>query len=367
VPEPQDILPKTLQTLERGMAEGLHIGAQVYVSLNGEPVADFAIGEARAGVPMKTDTLMVWLSCSKPVGAVAIGQLWEQKRLDFDDRVERFIPEFGVKGKGPITLRHLLTHTAGFQQVQTGWPDASWGDILAAVCAAPMERGWVPGKKAGYHLSSWFLLGEVVRRVDGRPYERYVREDIFEPLGMLDSWVGMPEAQYSVYGDRRGIMHGTLSGTARPVPVELNEAGWTRCHPGAGAHGPLRELGRFYEMLLAKGQGNTGTVLTPQTVETLTERHRIGLRDHTFQQVIDWGLGFIVNSNRYGSDPPYNFGPYASPDTYGHGGSQSSISFADPERGLVVAWVCNGMPGESRHASRNTALNAAIYEDLGWP
>jgi CubicO group peptidase (beta-lactamase class C family) len=262
-------------------------------------------------------------------------------------------------------LRHVLTHTAGFQQVQTGWPDVSWNAILAAVCAAPMERGWVPGQKAGYHLASWFLLGEIVRRVDGRPYERYVRDAIFEPLGTLDSWVGMPESQYAAYGNRRGIMHGTLSGTPRPSPTELNEAGWTHCHPGAGAHGPTRELGRFYEMLLNKGRGNGEPILSASTVETLTARHRVGMMDHTFKRVIDWGLGFIVQSNRYGDDLPYSFGPYASPHAFGHGGSQSSISFADPERGLVVAWVCNGMPGESRHNTRNRALNAAIYEDLG--
>src|SRR5947199_6517989 len=107
-------------------------------------------------------------------------------------------------------------------------------------------------------------------------------------------------------------------------------------------------------------------ILSPQTVEALTARHRTGMRDRTFQHVMDWGLGFMVDSNQYGPDTvPYGFGPRASPRTFGHGGYESSISFADPEAGLVVAWVMNGTPGGAKHHARNRAINAAIYEDLG--
>ena len=95
-------------------------------------------------------------------------------------------------------------------------------------------------------------------------------------------------------------------------------------------------------------------------------RFRFGMFDETFRHVMDWGLGFIVDSKRYGPETvPYGFGPHASSRTFGHGGAESSIGFADPEAGLVVAWVANGMPGEARHNRRNRAINAAIYEDLG--
>jgi len=69
---------------------------------------------------------------------------------------------------------------------------------------------------------------------------------------------------------------------------------------------------------------------------------------------------------RYGPDTvPYGYGPHCSPRTFGHGGSQCSIGFCDPEHCLVVAWVCNGRCGEGRHQRRNRAINTAIYEDLG--
>jgi CubicO group peptidase (beta-lactamase class C family) len=61
---------------------------------------------------------------------------------------------------------------------------------------------------------------------------------------------------------------------------------------------------------------------------------------------------------------PYGYGPHASPRAYGHGGSQSSISFADPEHELAVAIVCNGTPGEEAHQRRMRAVVAAVYEDL---
>jgi CubicO group peptidase (beta-lactamase class C family) len=142
----------------------------------------------------------------------------------------------------------------------------------------------------------------------------------------------------------------------------------TTCRPGAGGRGPVRELGRIYEMLLNRGRGPAGSspVLRPQTVEALTARHRAGMYDHTFRHVIDWGLGFIVNSAMYGVDTvPYGYGPFASSRTFGHGGSQSSTAFADPEAGLAVALAFNGMPGEAQHDRRLRAVVGALYEDLG--
>jgi hypothetical protein len=92
-------------------------------------------------------------------------------------------------------------------------------------------------------------------------------------------------------------------------------------------------------MLLAKGSLDGAQILRPQTVEALVARHRVGLLDKTFDHIIDWGLGFIINSNQYGIDTlPYGYGPHASQRTFGHSGSQSSCAFADPENELVVAW-----------------------------
>src|SRR5512143_2801520 len=101
------------EVLEQGISDGTQIGAQLYVSQGGEAYADVALGDARPGVAMTTDSMMVWFSMTKAVTAVAVAQQWQGGALDGDDRVVDYIPEFGAQGKDTITLRHLLTHTAG--------------------------------------------------------------------------------------------------------------------------------------------------------------------------------------------------------------------------------------------------------------
>ena len=128
----------------------------------------------------------------------------------------------------------------------------------------------------------------------------------------------------------------------------------------------MRELAAFYEMLLGQGSRGAVRLLKPQTVWQMTARVREGMFDETFRHTMDWGLGLIINSNRYGVETvPYGYGRHASASTFGHGGSQSSSAFADPERELVVAVVLNGMPGERKHNNRIRDINSAIYEDLG--
>jgi CubicO group peptidase (beta-lactamase class C family) len=141
------------------------------------------------------------------------------------------------------------------------------------------------------------------------------------------------------------------------------------CNPGGNGWGPVSALGRFYEAL-RDGE----SLLTPQTVEALTARHRVGMMDHTFRHVMDWGLGFIPNSapaRRAAGDEegaerlPYHYGRHASRRAWGHSGYRSSTAFCDPEHRLVVAVAFNGTPSEPAHRQRMTALCEAIYEDLG--
>lgn len=375
-------LPRTLAVLERGRSEGLHVGAQVYASVNGVVVADFALGLARTApnALMTPDTLMLWMSATKPIAAVAVAQLWEKGLLELDDPVAKHIEPFGRKGKQRVTIRHLLTHTGGFRALVGRWEEQPWDDMIASVCDAKLEPDWVPGRKAGYHLAtSWYVLGELVHRLDPqhRLFERYVREMIFEPIGMIDSWVGLPPDRYRAYGDRIGFMHDTTeaAGAIRaeaphaphaPSHPSDTEPGAAACRPGSNGRGPARELAFFYEMLLGRGQRKGQRILSPQSVEAITAAHRVGLYDHTFRHTMDWGLGFLLNSSHYPPGPaPYGYGPRASPRTFGHGGSQCCTAFADPEQNLAVAILWNGRPGESRHDQRLRQTLVALYEDIG--
>jgi len=361
-------LVRTVDVIERGIAEQLHIGAQLYVSRNGEPVVDMAVGDARAGVPLRPDSVTLWMSSVKPVMAVAVAQQWERGALGLDDRVCQYIPEFGTKGKDAIALRHVLTHTGGFPAAARTWSSAPWEQIIAEICDAELEPGWVPGKHAGYHVASgWYVLGEIVRRLDGRPFNHYVREAIFEPLGMRDSWIGMPADRHRTYGDRIVPMHDTSGEQPQPHPFWMwsgSEEACAVCRPGGSGWGPIRELGWFYEALLSGGQPKGQRILSPQTVEALTTRHTVGMMDRTFNVRLDRGLGVVVDSKHYGAGSDW-YGPACSPRTFGHGGFVSSVGFADPEYQLVVALVFNGMAEATKHEARMRAALAAIYQDLG--
>jgi CubicO group peptidase (beta-lactamase class C family) len=311
---------------------------------------------------MTRDSMVTWFSMTKPSVAVSVAQQWERGRLGLDDRVAEHVPEFGQRGKDRITLRHLLTHTGGFrggdQVVSTGDLDTYWDEVVAGICAVEPEDGWEPGARAGYHLGcSMTMLAEVVRRVDGRPFERYVREEVFEPLGMDDCWVGMPPERHSDYGERIGTMHNT-AGEA-PFALDLLDEADTlaKCIPGGGGRGPMRQLARLYLALLGGGELDGVRILSPQTVEAITARHRVGLFDETMHAQLDWGLGFAVDT--------FSMGRYASPRAFGHGGALSSQATADPEHGLVSVLQTNGMCASDAHYQRLADFNTAVYLDLG--
>jgi len=359
--------PFTARLLQADLAAGQHLGGQLFLRREGEIVLDAAWGEAREGIPARPDTLFTWLSASKPIAAIGIARLWEADRLTLDQRVADFIPEFAQGGKEALTLAHLLTHTGGFRSADAVWNNATAAENLARAIAAPLEEGWVPGETAGYQMSaSWYILGEVIRRLTGKPFEQWAREEIFLPLGMNHSWFAAPPEVYRGYGDRIGFLHNTALGRRDAHRFWDTEAAYGECVPGATGHGPVRELAHIYEMLAGGGEREGVRLLRPETVAHFTTRHRVGRFDLTFQHIVDWGLGIIVNSNRYGARTvPYGFGPHASEATFGHSGAQSSCAYYDPAQRLVAAWVLNGMPGEAPHRRRARDLNAALYEDLG--
>jgi CubicO group peptidase (beta-lactamase class C family) len=118
----------------------------------------------------------------------------------------------------------------------------------------------------------------------------------------------------------------------------------------------MYQLVKLYECLLGKGSVGDVRLISPQTVEAMMARHRVGMFDETFQTYLDWGLGLHVDM--------ILMGRHCSPRAAGHGGAQSSVAFCDPEHGLAVAVVLNGMVGPAHHR-RFESILTALYVDLG--
>ncbi len=362
----QEILPRTCRIIEEEMNDRLHSGGQIYVSKFGQVLLDTAFGWRENDSPMRANDLLLWLSNTKPLLAIAFGQLLEEGRVRLIDVIIKWIPEFAFGGKEEITIEHLLTYTGGIRAADKIPENLPWDETIQRICSVPLEKDWIPGQTAGYHVSgSWFILAEVLQRITETRWPDYTKRNIFAPLAMNDSFVGFSVGEIETLRDRIAPMFVTAGGKSLH-PTLNSPAQLSSSRPGAGGRGPIRELARIYEMFLAGGTFQGQRVLESSTVRLITARRRTGKFDLTFRHVIDWGLGIIVNSNQYGAETlPYSFGRHASPDTFGHGGAQSSSAFADPVHQLVVAWAVNGMPGERRHNQRSRDLNTAIYEDLG--
>lgn len=340
------------------------MGAQVAVSFR-DRAAAFVDGLAAPGRPMRDDTLLPWFSATKVVTAVAVLQQWERGNLAPDDPVAVHVPEFAAAGKDGVTIRHLLTHTAGL--AAGAGSGLGWDELLAAACSSSLVAGWQPGRRAAYSPRLGFhVLGEVVRRVDGRAFDAYVSEEVLEPLGMADSWLAMTPSRWTAYGERMGVIHDTAGGAVRPIDTLARPEAFAVPFPSSSGVGPAGDLLRLFSALLGTGTLDGVRMLSAQTVDAMCARHRAGLEDETFGAVVDWGLGVMVNSWQYERRPaPYGYGDVASLRTFGHGGSQSSVGFADPDAGLAAVVIFNGMAGEARHHRRTQPVLNALYEDLG--
>jgi CubicO group peptidase (beta-lactamase class C family) len=318
-------------------------------------------------VPFTRDAWPIWYCCSKAVGAAAFGRLWERGLVDPQRAVAAYLPWFRGQGREDITLHQLLTHT-------TPVPMAL--DPLHGAFAAPLDarRALVrslavpPGARPGERINyaawwAWFLLAEVVGAVDGRDWARFLADEVLAPCGMDDTRVVLTAEEYRAAADRLPLIHITGDGLpAQPTWWFATERSCTVPIHGLNMRGPVRDLGRFFETLLAGGRGPRGRLLRPPTVTALTARHRVGLTD-PFGNA-DWGLGFRVESHHLGEEYTA-FSHHASPRSFGHYGLWTSVAFADPDAGLVTALHLNGKTRQDEHRRRALAVCDAVYEDLG--
>ncbi|MDP2919123.1 MAG: serine hydrolase domain-containing protein [Dehalococcoidia bacterium] len=354
-------LEQAVEHLEKLRRDGMHDGAQLFIARHGIPVLDVALGEARPGIPLKTDSVMLWFSSTKPLTAVAIAQQVERGKLELDDPVKKYIPDFG-NGKETCTVRHVLKHMGGFRMVNFPFLRYDWETNIRKICEEPAE--WEPGTAAGYHpLSGWNILGEIVRRVDGRPIEVYLRGEIFQPLGMEGSSLGITAEREKQLGDR--LSQVTEKTMPKPPPNPWNDRrARPRILPGGNGYGPAHDLAKFYLMLWNGGEWDGYRFLKKETVALFTATHRKDVIDRTFslQAGMDvmppWALGF-----HKGFDQPMNigFGRRATAAAYGHGGARSSIGFVEPTRDLVVTCVTNGMPTELENTRRLRDVSDFIH------
>lgn len=357
-------------------AAGREVGASFAATLGGEPVVDLWAGHADAGRtrPWERDTIVNVFSTTKAVTALGAHMLVDRGQLDLDAPVARWWPEFAAAGKQAITPRQLLSHTAGLAALRAPLTAAAfydWPAMTAALAAEP--PWWEPGSASGYHaLTYGYLVGELIRRIDGRTPGAFVADEVAGPLG-ADFHIGLPASEDGRVAEMipPTAAESAAAGSLPPVPGSLtaavmgnpplspeiaNQPAWRRAEiPAANGHGNARAVARIMAALAGGGTLDGVRLLSRAAIERAIEE-QIYVPDLVLNFPIRWGLGFMLNS------PTLPLSP--NPRTFGHGGWGGSLGFADLDAGAAWAYVMNKMTPGTAGDNRAFPLIQAFYAAL---
>lgn len=322
------------------LTSGRETGAGLVIWYDGQPVVDLLGGTRTAagpdGEPWRPDTLVNVYSVGKPVAALCLLMLVDRGQVDLDAPVDRYWPEF----RTPATVRQVLSHTAGLPAFPVPRPAtaiADWTLLTSDLAAADPE--WSPGSVAGEHAWTYgHLVGEVVRRVDGRSVGRFLAEEIADRW-QLDLGFGLADADQRRcadlrYGDpewpTRALGEpGSLRARAMGNPAGgqdlavLNSPLWRGAEvPAVNLHATARSLGRLYTGLLAGGVLDGVRLFSSELVAEATRVQYDG-PDLVLDRPAHWTLGM----------------QWEPDGSWGMGGLGGSSAWADPERGYVFAYA----------------------------
>lgn len=346
-PDPFEAVPQSVQPF---VESGEIAGAVMLVANRDRVLHLSAIGQsdlARARA-MRTDDLFWIASMTKPITAVCVAILADEKRLAYDEAVEKYLPEFGQqwvmeeqdparrvlkRAERPITIRELLTHTSGMGNYVVTEPHWTLAEMTKVAAREPLR--FPPGSRWGYSTAGIDALGRLVEVVSGMSFSDFLRRRVLEPLGMTETtWWLTPEQEGRFARNyRRNVQTGRLEETT--ISYLYGGATTDRARPplgGAGLFSTAADLAKFYQMLLNGGELAGKRILQPGTVAEMT-RNQIG--SLAARPGIVWGLGFNVVVD------PASMAANATltPGSFGHGGAHGTNSWADPTRGLIYVFM----------------------------
>ncbi len=363
-------------------------GAAAIVARRGKIAYLEAVGhrDKEAGSPMATDSIFRIASQTKALVSVGVMLLQEEGTLLITDPVGKYLPEFMAttvaqpNGRGGydvvaarrlITIRDLLTHTAGisygsgpaadqFEEAGiTGWyfanRDESAGDVMARLAALPLDAH--PGERwiYGYNTD---ILGAMIEKISDQTLGAFLRERLFDPLGMDDTHFFLPHGK----ADRLTTVYSATdhSGIERaPDPGHMVGQGAyvdgprTSFSGGAGALSTVEDYATFLQMMLNGGELDGVRILSPTTVDLMTVDHT---GDIDFRGDQGFGLGLSIVQDPGASRLPGSVGEY------GWGGAYHSTYWVDPQEELVVVYMTQLIPAGG--LDDQAKLRTLIYQSI---
>ena len=348
----------------------------------------YGYADAETKKPMKNDAIFRIMSQTKAITSVAVMILYEQGKLLLDEQIADFIPEFKnprvidkysaadttyttIPAKRNITFRDLLTHSSGIDYADIG---TARGNAIYAKAGIPSGLGYFnadlltkmkalaklplqfqPGEKWQYGLNS-DLLGCLVEVISGTGLEDFFRKNIFEPLGMKDTYFNLPAAKAnrlaSVYTE--DSLHHTIrwSPTFRHIDPDYPLMNKKYFSGGAGLSSTAFDYAVFMQMLLNGGTYNGHRILSPRSVEMMTSPQL----DFLYNGSDNFGLGFGITSAKSAARDARSEGSFA------WGGYYGTTYWADPKTHLVCLIMTQHTPNS--HGDLAAKFEALVYASL---
>ncbi len=380
-------LQRLTDRFEQYVEDDKMAGSVILVARKGKVAYYEAIGmsDIESKQTMEKDAIFRIASQTKAIISVGIMILQEQGKLLISDNVGDYIPEFKattvaelqedgsyevVEANRPITIRDLLTHTAGINygsgHVSEAWSEAGiqgWyfadrdetiGEVIPRMAQLPNVSH--PGTKWVYGYNT-DILGLVIEKASGMPLDQFLQNEILDPLGMKDTHFFLPKNKK----DRLATVYNPRDGVLKPAPEKgtMNAQGTYDNGPrkcfsgGAGLLSTAKDYYLFLQMMANEGEINGVRILSPSTVRLMTTDHLDGI---DFRPGLGFGLGFDVVKD------PGAYGTYGAEGAYGWGGAYGSKYWVDPQEELVVVYFTQLRPGSV--VSDQLMLRSLIYQSI---
>ncbi|GAA2071186.1 serine hydrolase domain-containing protein [Actinomadura alba] len=333
---------------------GAERGIQVAVYRHGEPVVDAVAGVAdpETGRPVTSETVFYNFSIGKGATATVAHVLVERGVFGYDTRVVELWPEFGAHGKDGVTVRHVLTHSAGVPGVP---PDTTpedlcdWEKMCAAIADA--EPWWEPGTEVGYHAYTFgYLVGEIVRRATGKPISEVLREEVAGPLGVADElYFGVPVSEHGRLARLEDVEGAAQMMAEMPQDLPMFRAAPPSLYPTAelgnrpdilaadipaGGKTSARAIARMYSAVL--GDLADVRLISRDRLREATAVAASGI-DQVFGNPSSWALGYSLGvPGTTGAGDEHAFGMAGAGGSYAYGNPATGIAFALTKNRLTM-------------------------------
>jgi CubicO group peptidase (beta-lactamase class C family) len=361
-----DMQKQVQEAIDELVDSGAERGVQVAVYRNGELLVEAVAGVAdpATGRAVTPDTPFYNFSIGKGATATVAHVLAERGLFGYDTPVVELWPEFGAHGKHTVTVRHVLSHSAGVPGIPldtTPEDLCDWDRMCAAIADA--ELWWEPGTQVGYHAYTFgYLVGEIARRATGKPISQVLREEIAGPLGVADElYFGMPESGHARLAPLEDAEGGDDDWAASmPADLPMFKAGPMSLMPTAqlgnrtdilaadipaGGKTSARAIARMYAAVLGEVDGVR--LISPERLRQATAVAASGV-DQVFGNPSTWGLGYAIGLPGSTAQD--------SPTAFGIGGAGGSFAYGDTATGIAFGLTKNRLTNDFSAANRISQL-----------